>query len=136
MKYEEVILKTYHRNEVMLYFLELFKKKQSDSLLLEPDCRVKLIARINMYIRNGIYFLDYKEDDNLNEILYKMENTIATSYESFRYTFRIATSSAVIKNYKPIFETKIRDEDLMCLKANISCFYGVSILKEWTGERI
>lgn len=111
-RYEEDRLKIYDRNEAMAYFLELFRKKQSGSLLLDSDCSVRMCIEINMYIRRVINLGDYKEGDNLKEILEEAEKTVTTSYEKLRYSLRIATTSGVLSNYKTFFETENRGEAL------------------------
>lgn len=111
-RYEENKLKTYDRNEAMVYFLELFRKKQSGTLLLDSDCSVRMYVEINMYILRGINLGDYKEGDNLKEILEEAEKTVTTSYDKLRYSLRIATTNGVLSNYKTIFETEDREEAL------------------------
>lgn len=111
-RYEDVSLITNDRNEAMLYFLELLKKKQSCSLILDSDCRVALTVELNTYKKDGISLMEFKEDDNLNEILVKKEKGLTTPYENFKYTIKIPTSSGLFPNYKSIFETEIRDQAL------------------------
>lgn len=111
-QYEEVRLRTDDRNEAMLGFLELFRKEKNGTLILEPSCRVGLSIEVNMYIRNGIGLLEYKEEDNLNEKLDELEKKLTTSYENFKYAIKLATSSDFMRNYKSIFETESRSEAL------------------------
>lgn len=111
-RYEDVKLQTYDRNEAMEYFLDLFKKKQEGSLILEFDCRIELRVEINIMICSGISLTQYKEDDNLNEILDKMEKRVTTSYESLIYKVKVTTDSRAVQYYKSIIETEVKEEAL------------------------
>lgn len=111
-RYEDVKLQTYDRNEAMEYFLDLFKKKQEGSLILEVDCRIELRVEINIMICSGISLTQYKEDDNLNEIIDKMEKRVTTSYESLIYKVKVTTDSRAVQYYKSIIETEVKEEAL------------------------
>jgi hypothetical protein len=105
-QYEDIKLHTMDRNEAMLFFLDLYKMRESNSLNLDSDCFVRLITEINPYIRGQIDLSKLNDTDNLDKSLKEIEKRLTTSYKNIKYTLKLRSGPEFSSNYEILFESE------------------------------